>query len=48
MSLYTSDGCYYMGMDEATIIRLRTELGQTSVFVDKETYDTIIASQQSH
>lgn len=43
MILYTSDGCTYEGMSEETIGALRAELGKSTVFVTKETYDEIIA-----
>ncbi len=33
MNYYTIDGCSYAGMDQDTIIRLRTELGLETVFV---------------
>ena len=45
MKLYTSDGCSYDGMDQDTVIRLRTELGRTGTFITKEEYDTLIAAQ---
>lgn len=44
MKLYTSDGCAYEGMSEATVIALRTELGRSTTFVTKEEYDAYIAS----
>ena len=45
MQYFTSDGCSYTGMDEATVTRLRTELGRTTVYVDEATYNSIIAAQ---
>ncbi len=42
--LYTDDGCRYDGMDEATVIALRTELGCSTNFVDKDTYEAFLAS----
>jgi hypothetical protein len=47
MKLYTSDGCSYEGMDEYTVITLRTELGKSTTFVDEPTYLTILASLQN-
>jgi hypothetical protein len=44
--LYTSDGCSYSGMDSATVVRLRLELGRSTTFVDKETFDAILAAMQ--
>jgi len=41
MKLYTSDGCSYEGMTEETIIRLRSELGKSTIFIDKETFDAL-------
>lgn len=43
MTLYTSDGCKYEGMDADTITTLRTELGHVTSFVSKEVYDAYIA-----
>lgn len=42
MRLYTSDGCAYVGMDEATVARLRTELGKGTVFITEEEYNILI------
>jgi len=42
--LYTSDGCMYEGMDSTTVIALRTELGHSTTFVDKATFDAFIAA----
>jgi hypothetical protein len=42
MVLYTSDGCSYSGMDEATVINLRLELGRSTIFVDKATHDAYV------
>lgn len=39
MKLYTSDWNVYEGMDEATVIRLRAELGKQTQFITKEVYD---------
>ena len=39
MRFYTSDWCVYEGMDEATVIHLRAELGKTTKFITKEAYD---------
>lgn len=47
MELYTSDGFAYRGMDEATVTRLRIELGKTTVFVDKNGYDAALSDQQA-
>jgi len=47
MKLYTSDGCSYEGMDTDTVIRLRTELGRSTTFVDQPTYEAIIQAQQA-
>lgn len=41
-TLYTSDGCSYIGMSEETVRTLRTELGRETVFVTKEQYEAII------
>lgn len=46
-TLYTSDGCCYDGMDAETVTRLRLELGKSTTFVDKETYDAFMASLRS-
>lgn len=45
MILYTSDGFKYEGMDEITVINLRLELGKSTAFVDKDTFDAFVASQ---
>lgn len=37
MTLFTSDGCSYMGMDEKTVQALRKEIGLETVFVTEET-----------
>ena len=47
MVLYTSDGCTYTGMDEETVIRLRLELGRTTAYISKDSYDAIIQSQRT-
>lgn len=46
MKLYTSDGCSYQGMDAATVMALRTELGRATTFVDQATYDAYVAAHQ--
>lgn len=46
MKFYTSDGCTYFGMDQDTVLRLRTELGLDTTFVDEATYNTIVAADQ--
>lgn len=38
MKLYTSDWSTYDGMDEETVIRLRSELGRDTQFISEETY----------
>ena len=48
MIYYTSDGCMYQGMDQATVIRLRTELGWNTTFVTQDEYNTFIAAQQEN
>jgi len=45
-TLYTSDGCMYEGMDSATVTSLRAELGRSTTFVDKATYDAYLAAHQ--
>lgn len=45
MKFYTSDGCRYEGMDQDTVIRLRTELGRTSTFITEDEYNTQVAAQ---
>lgn len=42
MKLFTSDGCSYNGMDEETVIRLRSELGRDTVFITEEQYRLIV------
>lgn len=44
MKFYTNDGGSYEGMDESTIIRLRSELGYSTIFVDYNTYLAFINS----
>ena len=44
MILYTDDGWKYEGMSEETVIALRAELGRSTVFVDRETYNAYIAT----
>jgi hypothetical protein len=44
--LYTSDGCEYEGMSAGMVTALRTELGKSTVFVDKATYDAYVAAHQ--
>lgn len=46
MSLYTADGYAYEGMNEETVTALRLELGKTTTFVDKETYDAYVVAHQ--
>lgn len=46
MKLYTSDWNVYEGMDEATVIRLRVELGKTTKFITKEVYEAQQALEQ--
>lgn len=46
MKFYTADGCAYEGMDQDTVIRLRTELGRTTIFVDQATYEAYVAANQ--
>lgn len=46
MKLYTSDGCSYVGMDQDTITRLRSELGRSTIFVDEATYAAFVAAHQ--
>jgi hypothetical protein len=41
-TLYTSDGCSYSGLTEEIVITLRSELGQSTTFVSKETYDAYV------
>ena len=41
MEYFTADGCAYIGMDEATISRLRAELGKDTTFVSKEEFRRI-------
>lgn len=48
MKLYTSDGCSYEGMSEVTVINLRLELGRSTTFVDKATYDALVAAHQGN
>lgn len=43
MKFYTSDGCAYEGLTETTIIALRSDLGKSTTFVDKATYDAYVA-----
>jgi hypothetical protein len=45
MKLYTSDGCSYEGMSAETVIALRTEIGRETVYITKEEYDVIVATQ---
>lgn len=47
MKFYTSDGCSYEGMDEATVIALRTDLGRSTTFVTEEEYNTIMAAMRA-
>lgn len=42
MKFYTADGCAYEGMDQETIIRLRTELGHNTVFITEEAYGALL------
>lgn len=46
MIFYTSDGSIYEGMSQDLIISLRSELGRSTTFVDRETYDQFIATHQ--
>lgn len=46
MKLYTSDGCFYEGMDQETVTRLRTELGHETTYITKEEYDAYIQEYQ--
>lgn len=48
MKFYTSDGCSYEGMSEEIVIALRTELGHSTTFVDKETYDAYVTAHQGN
>lgn len=45
-ALYTSDGCKYEGMSDVTVTSLRTELGKSTTFVDKATYDAYVMAHQ--
>lgn len=44
--LFTSDGASYDGMDIETVIRLRSELGKVTNFVDESSYFAIIEAQR--
>lgn len=46
MILYTSDGFKYEGMDPIVVTALRAELGKSTTFVDKETFDAYVASMR--
>lgn len=46
MKLYTSDGFFYEGMDEETVIRLRSELGRTTVFITEDDYQAIVLAAE--
>lgn len=46
MEFYTDDGCRYEGMDQATVISLRSALGRSTTFVDKAAYEAYIAAHQ--
>lgn len=48
MHFYTSDGCSYFGMDQDTVLRLRTELGKESVFISKMDFDILVQSRQGN
>jgi hypothetical protein len=48
MIYYTSDGCNYTGMTQDTVTALRTELGQSTTFVDKITYDVYVAAHRGY
>lgn len=44
MRLYTSDGCSYVGMSEETVIRLREELGRTTIFITEAEYNQLLGA----
>lgn len=46
MRFYTLDGCFYEGMNQETIIQLRTELGLETIFTTREEYETVVKSHE--
>lgn len=44
--LYTSDGYAYQGMSAELVTSLRSELGKSTTFVDKETYDALVLANR--
>lgn len=48
MRYFTSDCSSYEGMDEDTIIRLRSELGRPTTFIDEDAYNLLIQQLQEN